>query len=141
MCCVFVAGGVFSSCSRRGLLSSSSAWASHCGASSHCGAFSHCGAQARGCKGSVVAAPRLYITGSIVETQNMVFLQRLGSSPIRARTCVSCIWQAGSLPLSHQGSLITIFLFPSFYISFIEIYFSFIEIYSIFLLFYIYIHI
>ena len=36
--------GIFSSCGKWGLLSSCSAWASHCGG------FSCCGAQALGCK-------------------------------------------------------------------------------------------
>ena len=51
---------LFSSWSERGLLSSCVAWASYCGG------FSCCGARAPDARTSVVAAPGLWSTGSIV---------------------------------------------------------------------------
>ena len=89
--------GLVPSCGKRRLLSS-------CGAS-HCGGFSCCGARALGLAGFVIAAHGLYSTGSVVAEHRLscsvacgIFLDQ-GSNP-----CLSCIWQADSLLLSHQGS-------------------------------------
>ena len=58
-CCI----QAFSSCSKKELLSSCNAQASHCGG------FSGCGAQALGAQASVVAAPGLQSAGLLVAAQ------------------------------------------------------------------------
>ena len=53
MCWVFITVRAFSSCGKRGLLSSCGSW------SSHCSGFSCCGLQSLGCAGSVAVTNRL----------------------------------------------------------------------------------
>ena len=63
----------FSSCGGRGLLSSCGVWASHCGGFSCCDGFS-------GMWASVVVAPRLYCTGSVVVAHGLSCPMACGSS-------------------------------------------------------------
>ena len=99
---------LFCSCTMRGSLSICHAQASHCGG------FSCCRAQALGHMGfssCSVWAQQLRFLGPGAQAHRVscsmacgIFLDQ-GSNP--------CIlhWQVDSLPLSHQGSPITIFLF------------------------------
>ena len=82
--------GFFSSCGKRELLSSCSAWASHCSG------FSCCRGQARGHAGFSsfsTWAQELWLPGSRAQAQylwctGLVALQHVGSSWIRDRTQV-----------------------------------------------------
>ena len=89
---------LFSSCRKQGLLSS-------CGAqASHCGGFYCCRAQALGHAGFSCAVHGFWSTGSMVVAHGLscsvayrIFLdQRLNPGLL--------LWQADSLPLSHQKS-------------------------------------
>ena len=68
---------LFSSCSERELISSCSVWASHC-----CGC-SCCGKWVLGYEGSVVVAPGLYSTGSIVVAHRLICCSEYGIFQIR----------------------------------------------------------
>ena len=83
---IFVTTQAFSSCDKRGLLSSCSAW------DSHWSGFSSCGTQTLGLMGSVFVAHRL-----TCHLARGIFLGQ-GSN-----LCLLC-WQVDSLPLKRQGS-------------------------------------
>ena len=94
--------GPFSSCSERGLLSSCSVWALHCGGFSWCGAgalgqgdFSSCGSWGLEHRlNSIVVMHRLSCS-----TVYGIFLDE-GSNP-----CLCLLyWQLDSSPMNHQGS-------------------------------------
>ena len=97
LCCVFIAAWTFSSCGKRGLLSSCIGWTSQCSGFSSCGAwtlehvgFSSCSSRA--------LEHRLHCPEA-----SRIFLDQ-GLNPCRLH------WQMDSLPLSHQGSPIFSFL-------------------------------
>ena len=97
LCCVFIAAWTFSSCGKRGLLSSCVGWTSQCSGFSSCGAwtlehvgFSSCSSRA--------LEHRLHCPEA-----SRIFLDQ-GLNPCRLH------WQMDSLPLSHQGSPIFSFL-------------------------------
>ena len=77
----------------------------NCGAqASHRGGFSYCGAQALGRAGSVVAAPRLQSTGSVVAVLGLSCFKACGIFPDQGSKPCFLHLQAGSLPLNRQGS-------------------------------------
>ena len=80
------------------LLSSWSAW------TSHCSGFSCCRAWAIGCRTSVIVVPGFWSTGSIVVAHR--FSCQLACGIFLDQELNPCLlyWQANSLPLSHQGS-------------------------------------
>ena len=113
-----------------GLFSSSGEWGllSRCGAlASHCGSFSCCRAQVLGQHtlqqwqhmGSVVVAPRLQITGSIVVVHRFSVSMARGIFPDQELNSCLLHWQADSLPLSHQESSIVVGTFKTY----IQVYF------------------
>ena len=104
----------FSSCGKQGLLSSCNEWASHCSDFS-CGK-----AQALGRElqkpwhvRSAVAARRFQITDSRVVVHRHCCSMACGIFLDLGSNLHLLHWQAGSLPLSHLGSLICIFLIIS----------------------------
>ena len=56
-------------------------------------------------RGSVVAAPRLQSTGSIVVVHRLSCSAACGIFPDEGLNLCLLHWQVDSLPLSHQGSL------------------------------------
>ena len=96
----------FSSCGKWGLLSSCGVW------SSRCGGFSCCVAQTLQCTGfssfcmwahSVVSAPRLQSTGSIVVVHGFSCSMAYGIFLDQGSNMYFPHWQTDSLALSHQG--------------------------------------
>ena len=71
-----------------------------CPGFSHCAQAAHCGLVA-----SVVPTSRLLRAASGVGTHRIVALQHVGPAGIRDQTR-PLHWQADSLPLSHEGSLV-----------------------------------
>ena len=89
---------LFSSCSKRGLLSS-------CGAqASHCSGFSCCIARALGAWASVVEAPRLQSAGPVVGVKWLSCSVACGIFPDKGSNPCFLHWQVDSLPLSRQAS-------------------------------------
>ena len=92
----------FSTCGQWGLLSSYSAWASHCGG------FSCRGAQAVGCMGfssfSVVAADWLQSTGSVVVVHGPRCPVTCGIFPDQGLNQYPLHLKVDSQPLEYQGS-------------------------------------
>ena len=99
------------------LLGAASRGYSSCGAqASHCGGFSCCGPRAlwpvgfNSCGtwalqwGSVVAAPRLYSTGSRVVVYRLGCHAACGIFLDRGLNLCVLHWQVDSSPLSHQGT-------------------------------------
>ena len=86
--------GFFSSCRGWGLLSSSSAWASHCGA------FSYCRAQA------CAWAQHLWLPASRAQAQQLWHTSLVAPRILLDQGPNLCLlhWQADSLLLSHPGS-------------------------------------
>ena len=108
---VFVAKQAFLQLQSVGLLLSCDVQASHCG-----GGFSCCGPQALGHSGftllhvgSVVVFPGLQSTGSIVVEHRLSCFMAYGILLNQRLNLCLLPWQADSLPLSHQGSSVTIF--------------------------------
>ena len=107
--CCFVLGcagsslllGLFSTCGKKRLLSSCGAQTSHCDG----------GAQARGHEGfsseymgSVVVAPGLQSTGSIVVAYGLSYSTACGIFPEQGLNPFLPHWQSNSLSLNHHGS-------------------------------------
>ena len=114
---------LFSSCGQWGL---SSNWGVR---SSHCGGFSCCRSWALGMQPSVVAAcgfsrcaPRLLSTGSVVVvllSSGISCLETCGIFLAQGSNLCLLHWQVNSLPLSHQGSPIVIFVHSFIFIIFL----------------------
>ena len=94
----FLLCGLFSSFSKKRILSSCSAQASHWDG------FSHCRAQSLGGMGSVVVAARLYSTDSVVIVLRLRCSVSCGIFPDQGLNPCLLLWQVNSLLLSHQGS-------------------------------------
>ena len=90
--------GPLSSCGERGLLSSFSAQASHCGV------FSCFGAQALTWEGFCSCDSQLQSTGSIIAAPGLSCSMACGIFVIQGSNLCLLHWQADSLLLSHQGS-------------------------------------
>ena len=71
---------------------------------SHCGGFSCCRARALACMGSVVAAPQLQSTVSVVMAQGLSCSGACEIFPTQGLNPCLLHWQADSLPLRHQVS-------------------------------------
>ena len=89
---------LFSSCGEQALLSRCGVWASHRSG------FSCCGAQALGQVGSVLAAPRLQSTGSVVVAHGLHCFVACWIFPDQGLNPCLLHWQTDSLFLSPQGS-------------------------------------
>ena len=76
---------------------------------SPCGGFSCYRAQALGNVGSLIAAPRLYSTGSIVVVRRLSCSVACGIFPNQGSNLCLQHWQVNSLPLSHEGNLVDFF--------------------------------
>ena len=70
---------------------------------SHCGGFA-CGTGTLGCTASVVTAPRVYSTDSVVVTHRLSCSGVCGILPDWGSNPCLLHWQMDSLPLSHQRS-------------------------------------
>ena len=79
---------------------------------SHCGSFSCCGAQAPGCVGFRVEAPRFQSTISIVVAHGLSCSGTCGIFRDQGSNPCFLLWQVDSLPLSHQRSPIHCSLNP-----------------------------
>ena len=99
---------LFSGCSERGLLSSCTAWA-------YCRCFSCCGEQALGHMGSVIVAPGFWGTGSAVATHALNCSVACGIFLDQGSNLCLLLWQADSLPMSHQESLKFIYIYIYIY--------------------------
>ena len=72
---------------------------------SHCSGFSCCGAQTLGCFGFSSWGSGLQSTDSVVKVHGLRCPEACGISPGQGLNSCLLHRQAGSLPLSHQGSL------------------------------------
>ena len=79
---------------------------------SRCSGFS-CGALALGREGSVVAAPGLSSTGSIIVVHGLSCSAACGIFPDQGSNLSLLCWQVDSLPLSHQESPSYFFIFTT----------------------------
>ena len=102
LCWVSLRNGLFSGCSKWGLLSSCSAQASRCNLVASLVAKCSRTLSSYGRWASVVTTPRLWSTGSTAVAHGLSCPTAWGIFPNRGwNTCLLC-WQADSLSLSHQ---------------------------------------
>ena len=98
---------------------------SSCGArASQRSAFPGCRAQALGCLGSVVAAPRLQSTASVV-AHGLSSSIACGVFPDHASNPSLLHGQVGSLPLSHKGSPLSAFFCVNWKISILSLWMAY----------------
>ena len=103
---VFFAAQAFSNYGEQGLLSSCGVWASHCSGFSHHGVLAlgpHHWAQALGVRVPTTGSA-VVVHGLSCSTSCAIFLDQRSNLHLLH-------WQADSLPLSHEGSHIYIYIF------------------------------